>query len=60
MKGNNLYTVESRYNGSASNGNPPITEAILQSIEKIFFFLCIGNNRNPPITEENGKSLEIR
>jgi len=49
-------TVESRFNGPASNGNPPITEAILQSLEKIFF---IGNNRNPPKTDRNGWSLEI-
>ena len=25
------YTVESRYNGSKSNGNPPITDAVFQS-----------------------------
>jgi len=53
-------TVESRSNGPAHKGNPPITEAILWSLEKYFFILYIGNNRNPPITDENGWSLEIR
>ena len=28
-----MLTVESRYNGPASNGNPPITEAIIKSLE---------------------------
>ena len=28
------YTVEYRSNGPARNGNPPITEAILKSLEK--------------------------
>ena len=53
-------TVESRSNGPASNGNPPITEDILWSLEKFFFNFYIGNNRNPPITDKNGWSLEIR
>ena len=53
-------TVESRSNGSASNGNPSIMEAILRSLEKHFSILYIGNNRNPPITDKNGWSLEIR
>ena len=53
-------TVESHYNGPASNGNPPKTEDILWSLEKFFFNFYIGNNRNPPITDKNGWSLEIR
>ena len=53
-------TVESRYNGPASNGNPPITEAILRSLEKFFFIFYIGNNRNPHITGKDAWSLEIR
>ena len=53
-------TIESRYNGPASNGNPPIMEVVLKSIEKIFFILYIGDNRNPPITNKNCWSLEIR
>ena len=53
-------TVESRYNGFASNGNLLITEEILWSLEKFFFNFYIGNNRNPPITDKNGWSLEIR
>ena len=53
-------TVESRYNGPASNGNPPITEANLKSLEEFFFILYIGNNRNPPITDINDWSLELR
>ena len=47
-------TVESLYNGPASNGNLPITEA------NFFFIFYIGNKRNPPITDGNGWSLEIR
>ena len=31
-------TVESRSNEPASNENPPITEAILQSLEKFFLY----------------------
>ena len=50
--------VESHYNEPASNGNPPLTEAILESFEFLFIFY-IGNNRNPPITDKNGWSLEI-
>jgi len=29
-------TVESRNNGSKGNGNPPMMEAVFQSLEKIF------------------------
>ena len=50
----NQSTVESRYNGSASSVNPPIMEAILKSLEKLFFIFYISNNRNPPITDKNG------
>ena len=46
------HTVEFRYTGPASNGNPPITEAFLESLETIFFIFNIGTNRNPPITDE--------
>ena len=46
--------------GPTSNGNPPITEDILWSLEKFFFNFYIGNNINPPITDKNGWSLEIR
>ena len=31
------YKVESRYDGPASNGNAPITETTLKSLEKFFF-----------------------
>ena len=31
-----LVTVESRYNGSKSNGNPPKTNAVFQSFERNF------------------------
>ena len=34
----NTNTVESRYNGPAINGNLPITEAILKSLEEFLFF----------------------
>ena len=34
-------TVESSYNGTGCNGIPPITEAILRSLEKIFFISYI-------------------
>ena len=44
----------------ANNGNPPITEDILWSLEMFVFNFYIGNNRNPSITDENGWSLEIR
>ena len=30
-------TVESRYNGPANSGNPPITETIFLSLEQISF-----------------------
>ena len=53
-------TVESRYNGLASNGNPPIVDDFLKSLEKFVFILYTSNNRNPPITNDNGWSLEIR
>ena len=56
-------TVESRFirsKGPASNGNPPIMEPILRSLEKYFIILYIGNNRNPPIPDKNGWSLEFR
>ena len=53
-------TVESHYSGPASNGNPLITEAILEFLKTLFFIFYIGNNRNPPITDKNGWSLEIR
>ena len=43
-----------RYIGLASNGNPPITETILQSLEWFFFYSYSGNNRNPSITDRNG------
>ena len=55
----NIDTVESRSNGPANNRNPPVTEIILQSLEKFFFNFYMGNNRNPPITDKNGWSLEI-
>ena len=38
-----LSTVESRSNGPASNGNPPIREAILQYLEKFFSRVLWGN-----------------
>ena len=44
-------TVESRYNGPISSGNPPITEVILMSLEKFLFIICIGKKRNPPRTD---------
>ena len=53
-------TVETRSNGPASNGNPPITEVIFKSLEKFFFISYIGNKRNPPIIYTNGWSLEFR
>ena len=43
--------VRSSYNGPGSNGNPPITEAIPKSLEKIFYIFCIGNKRIPCITD---------
>ena len=33
----NITTVEPRYKGPASTGNPPITEAILRFLEVFFF-----------------------
>ena len=40
--------------------DPPITEVILKSLERIFFIFYIGNNRNPPITDKNSWCFEIR
>ena len=53
-------TAESCYDGPACNENPPVTEAILKSLEKFCFTFYIGNNRNLSITDQNGWSLEIR
>ena len=55
----NLY-VQLNPVGPTSHGNPPITESILQSLEKFFFIFYIGNGKNPPITDKNCWSLEIR
>ena len=52
-------TVESRYNGPANNGNPLITENILQTLGKFFSIFYIGNNRNLPVEDDNGWSLQI-
>ena len=54
-----LDTVESHYNGPASNGNPLITLVILKSLWKLFFTFYIGNNRNPSITDKNVWLVEI-
>ena len=54
-----MNTVQSRYNEPASNGNPPITEAILRTIEMFVVKFYIGNTRNLPITDKSGWSLEI-
>ena len=56
----NFDTVESRYNGLASNRNLPITDAIPESLETIFFIFYIDNNRNPPTTDENGPLKSVR
>ena len=37
-----------------------LTEAILMSLEKIFFIFYIGNNKNPPITEMVGPLKSVR
>jgi len=55
-----FITVESRYNGTAMNGNMSITKSIFKSLEKFSFIFYIGNNRNMPLTHKNYWSLEIR
>ena len=58
--GHNLrYTVELRYNGAASNGNPPITETILQTLGQFFSIFYVGNNKNPPVEDDNGGPLKF-
>ena len=55
-------TVQSRYNGPSSNGNPPIDysimKAILKSLEKFFFNFYIGNKRNQPVTDKMSGPLK--
>ena len=55
----NFSTVKSRYTGPKSNGNPPITDAKLWSLQTLLFIAYIGNNKKPPITDEIGWSLDI-
>ena len=56
------HTVEPRYNGSKSNGNPPITYSfpVKRDLRDFFFISYNGNSRNPPIMDEYLWSLEIR
>jgi hypothetical protein len=35
-----------RYNGTAMNGNPPLTKSIFKSLENFFFIFYIGNNND--------------
>ena len=55
----NTTTVESRYTGPKSNGNPPMKNAKLWSLQ-IISFSYVGYNKNSPITDKIDWSLDIR
>ena len=51
-------TVEPHLNGPVSNGNQPITEAILETQEICSFIFYIGSNRNLPLSRQVGIQLQ--